>query len=60
MSESLQSHCRLCNYASDSRLMMKIFDENSGYQEKIENYLSLKVRVLKIIKFKIYSNINSF
>lgn len=45
MSESLQSHCRLCNYASDSRLMMKVFDEQSGYQEKIENYLSLKVSI---------------
>lgn len=43
MSGAETTNCRLCNYSSDSRLMMKVFDEQSGYQEKIELYLSLKV-----------------
>ncbi|CRL07467.1 CLUMA_CG020435, isoform A [Clunio marinus] len=43
MSENLLSNCRLCNYQCDKRLMLNIFDESSGYSEKIESYLSLKV-----------------
>lgn len=46
--------CRLCNYKSDRRLMLGVFDENTEYFVKIENYLNLKVsfgfklRVLKL------------
>jgi hypothetical protein len=43
MDENLFSHCKLCNYRSDERLMLNVFDEQSGYAEKIELYLDLKV-----------------
>lgn len=36
--------CRLCNYQSDKRLMLNIFDTQSEYAFKIENYLNLKVK----------------
>lgn len=36
-------HCRLCSYQSDQRLMLNVFEQESAYAEKIENYLGLKV-----------------
>jgi hypothetical protein len=44
MNESLLQNCRLCNYRSDQRLMLNVFDETAGYSDKIESYLSLKVK----------------
>jgi hypothetical protein len=35
--------CRLCNYQSDKRLMLKIFDQPTEYDVKIGKYLNLKV-----------------
>lgn len=35
--------CRLCNYQSDKRLMLDVFDENTEYFVKIGNYLNIKV-----------------
>ncbi|XP_070508840.1 transcription factor grauzone-like [Chironomus tepperi] len=35
--------CRLCNYQSDKRLMLGIFEENTEYFVKIENYLNIKI-----------------
>lgn len=43
MEEEL-AKCRLCNYQSDKRLMLNIFDEPADYSRKIENYLNIKVR----------------
>lgn len=35
--------CRLCNYQSDKRLMLNIFDVSLDYSKKIESYLRIKV-----------------
>jgi hypothetical protein len=35
--------CRLCNYQSDKRLMLNIFNDNNDYSTKIRQYLNLKV-----------------
>ena len=35
--------CRLCNYQSDKRLMLDVFDDDTEYSVKIENYLNIKV-----------------
>lgn len=43
MDESLQENCRLCNYRSDKRLMLSVFEEPASYAEKIESYLNFKV-----------------
>lgn len=51
--ENLMVNCRLCNYRSDHRLMLNVFEEQAAYAAKIENYLSLKVRMNQIfLSFK--------
>lgn len=44
MEENL-AKCRLCNYQSDKRLMLDIFDAVMEYKIKIEKYLNLKVKI---------------
>lgn len=45
--ENLMVNCRLCNYQSDQRLMLNVFEEQTAYAEKIDNYLGFKVRKLE-------------
>lgn len=46
MNPELLVNCRLCNYQSDKRLMLNVFEEPSAYAEKIDLYLSLKVKLI--------------
>lgn len=40
------ANCRLCNYQSDKRLMLDVFEEPSAYAEKIDLYLGFKVSLI--------------
>lgn len=35
--------CKLCNYQSDKRLMLEVFDPSTEYSKKIEKYLAINV-----------------
>lgn len=48
--ENLIANCRLCNYQSDQRLMLNVFEQQAAYAEKIENYLDLKVKSPKFLE----------
>lgn len=56
MDESL-ANCRLCNYKSDQRLMLNVFEEPISYSEKIESYLDLKVNIKNETKIMFKSNL---
>lgn len=54
----LLANCRLCNYQSDKRFMLNVFEPASDYATKIESYLDLKVNFE--MKFQLFIKLRNF
>ena len=53
MEEEILLKCRLCNYQSDKRLMMDVFEEATEYSKKIKNYLNVEVKFFLTLKINL-------